>query len=116
MKYFIVTYIHTDVEGWKKHLAAHVAYLEKLIKDGKLRVSGPFVGTPEKSAMLILSVRNSQEALELIEKDPYSIEGLVAESTFTEWNPIFGDFQSPKHKFMLFWGKLLERKKVKADK
>ncbi len=98
MKFFVVTYVHPDVEGWKKYLSAHVEYLENLIKEGTLRASGPFIGTPQKSAMLILSVTSREEALDLISKDPYMIQGLVSESTVTEWDPVFGIFQNWKNK------------------
>lgn len=35
MKYYLVTFIHTDLEGWKKYVNAHIQYLEKLISEQK---------------------------------------------------------------------------------
>jgi len=98
MKYFVVTYIHTDITGWKKHLPAHIFYLHKLFKDGTLVISGPFISTPKKSMMFILLVDNREKVLKLLEKDPFMVHGLVSESTIIEWNPVFGAFESKKHK------------------
>jgi uncharacterized protein YciI len=93
MKFFVVTYVHPDSEGWNKYLLAHVAYLENLLKEGTLRASGPFIGTPHKSAMLILSTASRKDVLDVIAKDPFQIQGLVTETTVTEWDPVFGTYQ-----------------------
>lgn len=93
MAFFVVTYIHPDGEGWNTFLDAHVSYLQQLLAEGTLRASGPFVGTPHRSAMLILSAPSREDARSIIEQDPYKIEGLVSDMTITEWNPIFGTYQ-----------------------
>lgn len=93
MKFFVVTYVHPDVEGCKKYVSAHIEYLQNLIKEGTLRAAGPFIGIPQSSAMLILYVASREEALNLISNDPYMIQGLVPKSTVTEWDPVFGVFQ-----------------------
>ena len=90
MKLFVVTYVHPDEEGWQKFLAPHIEYLEQLTKQGSLCVSGPFVGTPEKSAMLILYAPSREDALDLIAKDTFIVQGLVSEINVTEWKPMFG--------------------------
>ena len=93
MKFFVVTYVHPDSEGWNKYLLAHVAYLENLLKEGTLRASGPFIGTPHESAMLILSAASRKDVLDVIAKDPFQIQGLVTETTVAEWGPVFGTYQ-----------------------
>ena len=98
MKYFVVTYIHTDIVGWKKHFPTHVFYLYKLFKDGTLVMSGPFISTPYKSVMFILLTDTQEKALKLIKKDPLMTHGLVSKYTITEWNPIFGAFEGKKNK------------------
>lgn len=85
----------------KKYLTAHINYLEQLIKDEKLVASGPLINTPIKSAMLILKVKNIEEARNIVAKDPYTIQGLVGESTLLEWDPFFGQYQTFKHKMLL---------------
>jgi len=98
MKYFVVTYIHVDSIGWRKHLPTHVFYLYKLFKDGKLVISGPFVSTPHTSLMFILLADSQEKAFKLVKKDPLMIHGLVSEYTITEWNPVFGAFEGKKNK------------------
>lgn len=46
----------------------------------------------------------------LLENDPYWYEGLVADYTIREWNPMFGSLQKPKHKLLVKLSKLLNRK------
>lgn len=92
MALFVVTYDHPDAEGWQTHVMAHVRYLQDLLKTGELLASGPFVGTAEKSAMLIMSAPDQRTLLEVIARDPFAIEGLIQNMTITEWDPIFGAF------------------------
>ncbi len=108
MKYFVATYTHPNEEGWKEYLTAHINYLEQLIKDEKLVASGPLINTPVKSAMLILKVENVEEAQKIVAKDPYTIQGLVGESTLLEWDPFFGQYQTFKHKMLLNLRKLFK--------
>jgi len=42
--------------------------------------------------LLILSAGSREEVLDVIAKDPFEIQGLVAERTVTEWDPIFGTY------------------------
>ena len=55
MKFFAVHFVHYDSDGWKQHLEEHVAYLKALVEKGTLRASGPMIGTPVRSGLLILS-------------------------------------------------------------
>ena len=52
MQYYVVTFTHTRIFGWLVYLYAHIKYLKKLIRQGKLQISGPDVGTPVRSAQL----------------------------------------------------------------
>jgi uncharacterized protein YciI len=92
MALYVVTYEHPDAEGWGKHVMAHVQYLKDLLATGDLLASGPFVGTPDRSAMLIMSAPDQAALLEIIGRDPFAIEGLIHNMTITEWDPIFGAF------------------------
>ncbi len=94
MAFFVVTYAHPDEAGWRTHVMAHVAYLEDLLKDGTLRASGPFQGTPQRAAMLILSAPDRDAVLAVIAKDPFAIEGLIADMTVTQWDPMFGTWRT----------------------
>ena len=94
MPLYAVTYAHPDEAGWRTHVMAHVAYLQDLLREGALRASGPFTGTPVKSALLIISAPDRQALDALIARDPFAIHGLIADMTITEWDPIFGAFNA----------------------
>ena len=55
-------------------------------------MSGPLVDVKENTAeaQLVFKVENREVLQKLIEQDPYWTEGLVAEHTIREWNPMFG--------------------------
>lgn len=114
MKYFVVRYLHTDMDGWKKHVNAHINYLQELVSQDKIIVSGPLKDIKntkdvKKEALLIFKVKDLNELHQLIEKDPYWYEGLVAEHTIDEWDPMFGALQMPKHKLMVKLSKLFNK-------
>ncbi len=94
MSLFVVTYIHPDADRWEQHVSAHVAWLVARLKDGTLRASGPFVGTAEKSALLILQAASRKDVEDIVATDPFVTEGLVTNMTVSEWNPIFGDYNA----------------------
>lgn len=90
MPVYVVTFEHPDEAGWKRHLQAHVEYLQKLLKEGTLHASGPFAGNPDRKAMLILKARDRAHLDKLIAEDPFAIENLIENMTIAEWDPIFG--------------------------
>lgn len=92
MKFFVVTMSHPDGPEWGQHVLPHVEYLKGLIAAGKLRASGPVVGSSLRAGLLLFTVEDRAELDALIAGDPFAIEGLIAELTVTEWNPLFGAF------------------------
>ena len=96
MKYYVVTFTHTKIVGWAIYLHAHVKYLKKLLKEDKLQISGPGVGTPVRSAQLVFKVTDEKELDQLIAGDPYSIHGLVASSTKNLWDVQWGNMEKPQ--------------------
>lgn len=101
MKFFVATYVRPEDTGFEEHLRAHVDYLKELVGKGTLRASGPLVGTSPSSSMLILSVESREEALDAIAADPYVSRGVVTGFTVTEWDPMFGEFQTARHRLAL---------------
>lgn len=90
MEYYVVTFTHTKIVGWAFFLLAHIEYLKKMIKDGKLQISGPGVGTPVRSAQLVFKVTDKKELDQLVAGDPYSRHGLVATKTENLWKVTVG--------------------------
>lgn len=87
---FLVTMTHPDGDGWGQYVAAHVAFLQRLIDAGKIRVSGPVTGLGKRAGFIIMTVADADEARRLIEQDPFAKEGLIDELTILEWTPMFG--------------------------
>lgn len=81
---------HPDGEGWGQHVAAHVAFLNHQIHAGHILVSGPASGLGKRAGFIIMTVANIAEARDLIEQDPFAVEGLIDELTILEWSPMFG--------------------------
>ncbi|GGF33770.1 YciI family protein [Subtercola lobariae] len=94
MSLYVALFTHPDEAGWAEHLDEHVQYLLQLIAQGKLRASGPLVGTPQKRAVLIISAENREEAEGIIAADPYDIHGMITDLVLEEWDPIFGAFNA----------------------
>ena len=92
MKFFVVTMSHPDGPGWGEHVLPHVEYLNGLIAAGKLRASGPVVGSTLRAGLLLFTAETRAELDALIAADPFAREGLIEELTVTEWNPLFGMF------------------------
>jgi uncharacterized protein YciI len=93
MPLFLVTMTHPDGEGWARHVAAHVAFLNRLIEKGQIRVSGPVKGFGKRAGFIIMTVADLDEAHDLISHDPFAIEGLIDELTILEWTPMFGSLE-----------------------
>ena len=83
---------HPDGPGWGEHVMPHVEYLNGLIEAGKLRASGPVVGSELRAGLLLFTVETRAELDALIAADPFAIQGLIEALTVTEWNPLFGAF------------------------
>lgn len=63
----------------------HMAHLNKLAKDGKLIVAGPFEGGDEHRGLLIFDVETVEEALKLEGEDPSVKSGRLKMNAFYWW-------------------------------
>jgi uncharacterized protein YciI len=68
---------------------AHREYLAGLTERGALLISGPYVGGPG-GALLVFEAATEAEAVALTDADPFVLEGLVAEVSVREWQPVSG--------------------------
>lgn len=96
MTTFVVTYTHPDEVGWQAHVGPHVDWLLAEVGAGRLRASGPLVGTSVRSAMLIIDVEDRVALDAMIATDPFHVEGLIEDMTVTAWDPMFGAL-APAH-------------------
>jgi len=69
----------------------HIAYLEKLNAEGKLKFAGPFLDDEEKPCGSLVAVEapSLAEAETLAKADPYSLAGLFESSEIRPWNWVF---------------------------
>ena len=70
MPFFVATYTHPNEEGWRRHLQPHLEWLVRVVESGRLRASGPCLGTPVRSAMLVVTAADDQAALDFLSTDP----------------------------------------------
>ena len=92
MPTFVVTYEHPNEDGWKEHLMPHITWLQAQLREGTLIASGPFSERTVRPAMLIMNALDRTSLDRLIATDPFAKQGLIANLTVKEWDPIFGAF------------------------
>lgn len=53
MAYYLVKFVHTDIEHWKQHVRDHAIYLYQLVESGDLLLSGPIENNDDHQKKLI---------------------------------------------------------------
>ena len=90
MAYFATTYRYVDDAARVSAVRPeHRDYLAGLSAQGDLAISGPLVGGVP-GALLIFVAESEDGARALVAADPFVRDGLVAELTVREWNPVSG--------------------------
>ena len=71
----------------------HVAFLEALNAEGKLKFAGPFLGEDGKptGSLVVLEVADAAAAKALADKDPYARAGLFEKVEIRAWNWVFNN-------------------------
>jgi uncharacterized protein YciI len=88
MALFAVTIRYSDdVERVNETRPLHREYLKGLLEAGKVQQSGPYVDGG--GALLIYDVADRAELDEVLANDPYTRNGVIAESEIHEWNVVF---------------------------
>jgi len=92
MPYFATVYRYTEDEAKRDEVRpSHRAYLNELVQQGRLAVSGPYVGGDRGGALLIFVADDEAAALELSDDDPFVLQGLVEQLTVRQWQPVSGE-------------------------
>lgn len=91
MPYFATTYTYVSdsTEARDATRPAHREYLAQVNERGGLLLSGPHVGG-EPAALLVFEAATEDDARALTAADPFVLQGLVAEITVREWQPVSG--------------------------
>lgn len=69
---------------------AHRDYLKALADEGKVAVAGP-IGA-DVGGLILYQAENAAELQKLLDVDPYHLEGVLAERTVREFNPVIGSW------------------------
>lgn len=68
----------------------HREFLARLHSHGHLRASGPWVGA-DAGAYLLMATETAEQALEMLDGDPFLAAGVIAERSVRGWNPVIGE-------------------------
>ena len=91
MTIFAVTYRYSDDVATRDNLRTeHRDYLRGLADQGLLLVSGPFGPDEAPGALLLFRADDKAHVDALVEKDPFTLSGVIAETDSTEWEPVIG--------------------------
>jgi uncharacterized protein YciI len=91
MTIFAVTYRYSDDVATRDNLRTeHRDYLRGLANQGLLLVSGLFGPEEAPGALLLFRADDKAHVDALVEKDPFTLSGVIAETDSTEWEPVIG--------------------------
>jgi uncharacterized protein YciI len=65
---------------------AHRAYIEGLVRDGKVGAAGRFAD--ESGGLFLFRAGDGQEPAKLADDDPYHVEGAAERRTVREFDPV----------------------------
>lgn len=91
MTIFAVTYRYTeDAETRDRVRPEHRDYLRELADQGFVLLSGPCGPSEAPGALLLFRAEDKDQIAQLVAKDPFMANGVIAETTITEWEPVIG--------------------------
>ena len=91
MTIFAVTYRYSDDVATRDNLRTdHRDYLRRLADRGLLLVSGPFGPDEAPGALLLFRADDKAHVDALVEKDPFTPSGVIAQTDTAEWEPVIG--------------------------
>ena len=91
MTIFAVTYKYSDDVATRDALRTeHRDYLRGLADQGHLLVSGPFGPDGPAGALLLFRADDKAHVDALVEKDPFTPSGVIAQTDIAEWEPVIG--------------------------
>jgi uncharacterized protein YciI len=95
MPIYAVTYRYSDDVATRDRVRPeHREYLRGLADRGLNLLSGPLGPDEPAGGLLIFRAADKAEVAALIEKDPFTIHGVITSSEIAEWNPVIGPLVS----------------------
>jgi uncharacterized protein len=91
MPIFAVTYRYTDDVATRDSVRTeHRDYLRRLAEHGLLLLSGPYGAGEAPGALLLFRADGRAQVTALVRNDPFSAQGVIAETRTAEWGPVIG--------------------------
>jgi uncharacterized protein YciI len=88
---FAVIYIYTDDSALRDATPpAHRDYLRGLADDGALLVAGAWAPTEPPGGLLIFRGEDKAAVQAIVDEDPFTTAGVVANAEIREWAPPLG--------------------------
>ncbi|MDQ0378454.1 YciI family protein [Amycolatopsis thermophila] len=87
MAWFLVQTVYNQ-EKYAAVRPRHREYLAKLAADGTLAVAGPFAD--DSGGAFLIQAADADALQEILDADPYVVEGALESFTVREFNPTLG--------------------------
>lgn len=89
MKFAAIIEYTPDHEKTDQIRPAHRQYLSKLLAEGKLAISGPFID--RSGALIVYEADSLEEAEKILQGDPFHANGVFVTWKIRPWNPVFAN-------------------------
>lgn len=99
MRIYVVEYAYDpSIAAIKDELRpSHRAFMRELESQGRLLSTGKLIDSHSTHSLSLVLAENANEALEILDDDPYYTQGFVTKRIAREWMPVVGTFANEHH-------------------
>jgi uncharacterized protein YciI len=89
MSIYAVSYTYSDDVATRDEVRpSHRDFLRGLNAEGVVRASGPVDGGI--GALVVLEAESAEDALRVLDADPFQVRGVIAERSVRQWDVVIG--------------------------
>lgn len=89
MSIYAVSYTYSDDVATRDEVRpSHRDFLRGLNAEGVVRASGPVDGGV--GALVVLEAESAEDALRILDADPFQVRGVIAERSVRQWDVVIG--------------------------
>lgn len=89
MSIYAVSYTYSDDVATRDEVRpSHRDFLRGLNAEGVVRASGPVDGGI--GALVVLEAESTEDALRILDADPFQVRGVIAERSVRQWDVVTG--------------------------
>jgi uncharacterized protein YciI len=89
MSIYAVSYTYSDDVATRDEVRpSHRDFLRGLNAEGVVRASGPVDGGI--GALVVLEAESAEDALRILDTDPFQVRGVIAERSVRQWDVVIG--------------------------